>query len=374
MKLKNLLLLFFLVLPFKLFSQNSYYITDSLTNMGVYIENNGSKLNAQFCCVGDKWEVIRYTPYEVKEYRFNGGPVYVAKDIQLKDSVKRVFLERVVEGKTALYYYRGKNTQLFFIEKDSTLFIQLPKEKKSTKSFRDYLLELTADCPEVADAAKLVDYNKADLKEFMNRYQACNPAPFPFIKYGLVAGYEIAKLQAVGDNSENLKLIDFNYKGSATIGAFIDYPLPVRNTSLYVEAYCSKHSYSYNKRTDHQDLFYLANISSLKVPVCIKYTFPSRKIRPFFNAGAIFAYNFDVDSKLLISSIVNQVIYTDMDRLESPIISKGQCGFTAGGGVEYKLNYRNSLFFQLCYSNLYGASSNNTLNTSSIQFSTGINF
>lgn len=374
MKLKKLLLLFILtIIPFNLFCQNDYYITEKSASYGVKIENKGEKQNARYCWIKRNDIYYYYSPDSIKAYGFEKGAYYEAKDILVNDSVKRVFLERILDGKLTLYYYRGEDTKTFFIEKDKTYFVELPKvNKKEHKTYKEYLKELTADCPDISDAIYHAVYSKSGLKRLIERYEKCSSNPYPFLKMGLVAGYEIINIDIIDEASDNIKLIDFNKEANPTIGVFIDYPLFYCDFSLYTEPYFVKHSYSCYKIKDNYDVNFYANISSVKAPVLIKYTFPFKRFRPYLNVGGIFAYNFNQKNGYINSTAFGDkidIIYKDV-----PLFSKWEMGYSLGAGAEYKLNHRNSLFLNLRYSSLKGLSENNSFNNSIIQVSTGFNF
>ena len=170
------------------FGQTEYFSTDSTASHGVELIDGGELINSQFCRVKKGEKTIEYTPYEVEEFGFKNGRVYISKEIQIADSSKRVFMERLHNGNTTLYYYRGKGIKTFFIQKDSTLFIEIPKQDTAKEDYSNQLSNLTNDCPSVLDASKLVRYNKKSLSKFIARYNKCELKPFPSFKYGLTVG------------------------------------------------------------------------------------------------------------------------------------------------------------------------------------------
>ena len=95
---------------------------------------------------------------------------------------------------------------------------------------------------------------------------------------------------------------------------------------------------------------------------CVNNTLPFKELRPFVNAGIVYANHFNTTCKI------------DGNDFKYPIISKTQFGFSAGVGLERKLNYRNSIFLDFRYSELFGVS-NNSLKTTNpaFQFALGVN-
>jgi outer membrane protein W len=360
------------LLPILSFGQNAYFSTDSSTSVGIKLVDGGDLINSQFCQVKKGEKTIQYTPYEVKEFGFKDGRVYVSKEIQIADSSKRVFLERLHKGNTTLYFYRGKGIKTFFIQKDSTLFFEMPKHD-TEEDYSTQLLNLTKDCSNVSDACKLVNYNKKSLSKLISRYNKCELKPFPHFKYGFLIGYEFLRLIPSNEQDDNLEYFDYKYDGGFTIGIFLDNPILVSDFSVHAELLLAKHGYSYNKLVDNKDLDFVANFTSLNIPLLFKYAYPSNKIRPFINAGIIGTY-FIKNETLLYETTINETIIEINDTEITSMISDYQLGYVIGGGLEYELNYKKSLFFELRYNNQYNLEASEFLGNSVFSLLTGINF
>ncbi len=358
------------------FGQTDYYMKDTLVAVGIKLVDNGNLENSKFCQVKNKKGIIKYSPDEIDEYGFKDGRVYVSKEIQVSDSVKKFFLLRLAEGETTLYSLSGTGKKRFFIEKDSSKLFELQKfdPENDHRSFNDYLVGFSSDCPQVNDAAKLVSYNNGSLTKFIRRYNNCDGRPFPHFKYGAMLGLELTRLipTSVEENAY-LKLFDFKYDAGYSFGLFIDHPILVSDFSLHLEAYYSQHRFQLYQHSNGNDYDFAGNLSSIKVPLMIRYTYPTNKIRPFLNAGGIFSFAIENRYSIYEATIGEGVI--EIDRInESPQFDTSQMGYTLGAGIEYKLNYRQSLFFELRTNKLYGFSGPKALNSSEIYFTTGINF
>lgn len=368
--MKHFFLLFFAILfPILIFAQKGYLLTDSTAAYGIKIIDREDFLNSQFCQVKRNDSIFKYTPYEIKEYGFEKGKEYVARNIKINGLSKRVFLERLEKGKATLYYYRGKKIKTFYIEKDSTNLIEIAKEKPFTK----LLLETTSDCSDVADACRLVSFNKMSLSKLISRYNQCESKPFPHFRCGVLLGYNYSKLTALETLSENLKNFNFDFDGSFTLGLYIDNPILVSDFSLHIEFLFSKHGYSYNKLFDDIDMDFVANLTALQMPVLIKYAYPSNKIRPYANAGFIGTYYLE-NEILYYHTAINGDTYTLNEAEMLSLINKFQLSYCLGTGLEYQCNYKKSIFFEVRYSNTIPINQSNTLGFSRINLLTGINF
>ncbi len=353
--------------------QGEYYLTDSIMFSGIKLIDGGDKVNSRYCQVKMKDKVVRYSPYEVMEFGFRDGRIFVSREIQIADSLRRVFLRRLNKGNTHLYYYRDTGIRTYFIEKDSNLVIELPKHNIDNKCYTELLSELTNDCPNVADAAKLVGYGKKSLSTFINRYNTCKARPFPHFKYGLFIGYEFSRLIPSNELSEVYSSFNYHYDGGLAMGLFLDNPILVSDFSLHVEVYFTKHGFSYNRSSPAEDLDLIVNVSSFRIPVWIKYSVPVNRIRPYFYAGALYSYNIKNESNLYMASISDNMILIN-SLTEGSSISKNEIGYGVGFGLEYDLDYRKSIFIEIRHNDLYGITENMSHRNSIFHLTSGINF
>lgn len=379
--------LYFLLIslgPIWLFGQSDYYEIDSLITVGVDVVDGGDMMNAKVCQIEFGKITKQLTPYEVVSYGFKNGRVYVSKMIPTTDSVKLVFLERLVDGKTTLYYYRNEKAGTYYIEKDSSLFTELPRFdiNQPDLKFNDKLSSLTSDCQNITDATKLVKYTNSGIVLLIKRYNACEQRPFPFFKFGVILGPEITKLHAnrniddlYSDPSLNPDFTDFNFENEFGFfaGLFIDIPIFPSDFSIHTDIYINRHSYTYHVGSSQTDLDLTANIASLSCPILFRYTMPYNTFRPFFNAGFCLAYNFINKSSLFKATIKPHSIEIDNVASHS-LFSDFSSGYSVGSGIEYKYNYKRSIFIELRFNKYYSLYSSGALDTSVFQILTSINF
>jgi hypothetical protein len=369
------LLVFFI--PLAASSQSNYFVKDSVTSTGISLVDGKEMVNHRVCRVRDGSTIQEYTPWQVKEYGFRDGRIYLAKDVPLPDSTQRVFLEQLVYRK--LYYYRGKEGKTFFVKTDSVSFAELPKQHKGPDgadiSFRDDLGRLTSDCPLMADAVKLVRYNRTGYKKFMNRYETCEHKPFPFLKFGIIAGYSTSKpVTKPSVSIPEVKQMEFSYDGGFAAGLFLDCPILLSDFSLFASLLFSQHEFSGNTMAmNYVDVDFYGKMSSLQIPVLIRYSYPSNMIRPFVNAGGVFSYNFKTENYLYQATIYNHVIEIS-DVAEISLLQPIMIGFSIGGGAAVKVLPRNWISVEVRYSGLYALQSAQAMDISEIQLTAGISF
>jgi opacity protein-like surface antigen len=359
-----------------LFAQNSYVSTDSVLSVGVRVLDGGDRKNSIICQVKKGRVLYKYKPKEINEYGFKGGRVYVSREIQIGNSMKSVFLERLTKGGISLYYYKGQKEKVFFVEKATTPFAELPIcDKDKRQSFNDILDTLTADCPNVSIAVKHARFNKLSLKKLLNRYNNCELKPFPRLRYGAILGIGASKLMIPSSAlNQVLTQLEFGYSGGFSFGMFIDKPILVSDFSLHTELYYSQHGYSSNKHTENKDIDFVAGTSAVYLPVMIRYAMPYNKIRPFVNAGVNFSYNLTNENRLSMSDLNagnRELVY----EAGISLIPDKYVGYSFGSGIEYKITEKRSLFVELRYTIFLGVFVNTEmLNNSEINITTGINF
>lgn len=346
--LRYFILLFIILLtPYDLFSQSGYYSTDSTTFYGANVLAGNDRQNARICRVEREGEILEFTPDEISEYGFDDGRVFVSRTIQGEEANYKVFLERITNGNVTLYYFKGKKVKTYFLEKDSTLFVELPK-KDDEKSYKDKLIAITGDCSSVSEAGKFVKYKKRSLSKFIQRYNACELKPFPHFRFGAIVGYEYAKILLSNGAIDNFQYFDYDYDRGLAFGIFMEQPIFVSDFSLYVELNYVKHGYSYNRLLDSKDLDFVANLSSLKFPLMLRYRVPTNKVRPYANLGFIGTYNLDNTYTLYDSRILENTIELG-EELGDAFYDSFQLGYCLGAGVEFKIYSKYSLFIEFRY-------------------------
>lgn len=356
------------------FSQKGYFADDTLRTIGVNIIDGGNILNSKICRVKIRDTIVSFTPYEIIEYGISKEKIYQAKDVFINDSNKRVFLEILVKGDATLYYYQDENYETFFFGKDSVTLIEIPRKKDNDKSYyKSVLRDITSDCSGVNDAINLVKYRREPVSLLINRFNDCGDKPFPFFKFGIFGGYEFSKLAKSSlINPTLLEHFDYHSDGFFTVGLFADFPVMPTNFSLHIELYHSSHKFSETGTVGNEVYDLTANQNAVKMPVLLRYSLNKRKTIPFINAGGIAGFNYRAENAIYITNSKNNKI--TIDKLENiSVISQFQYGFSAGMGIEQKINYKNALFFELRLNKLFGQSKN-TLANNELLLITGINF
>jgi hypothetical protein len=356
-------------------AQNDYYATDSLIISGVKLVEGGEIINSRFCQIKKGESIIRFTPEEITEYGFGNGVSYFSREIKLNGTPVRVFLRRLVQGKINLYSFKNELVRMYIIEDENMMLTYIPiKEFTTRQNYRDVLSQAMADCPATENTIKLVRFNHHSMTELVNRYNNCIDKPFPYFRFGILAGYQLSRLNVPGKFKNDLTYqFKYKYESSIHAGAFAEIPIRTSDFSVFTEVSFSKVGYSYTRRTNRTDVDFVTNLVSATIPLMLRYNMPVNKVRPFFQMGGSIQAHIRNESMLFETNIERNTA-TIVMIASSPLQSNINPGLTAGTGLEFKLNYKRSLFFEARYSYFPLISIHDKLESSQINLNTSINF
>jgi hypothetical protein len=352
--------------------QNSYFQTDTSFTSGARILEGRYFDYFQKCRVYSDGKITEYSPYQVTQYGLANGTEYFARDIDLPGAPHRVFLEQIVNGKVSLYYYSDSQNNRYFIEKDSTSLAVIPQNNnKGDTQLSAFLEGISGDCRAVSETAGSVKYNRLYLTRFVESYNNCTAMVLPHTRYGLILGVGGRKPAPSRNNSErSLGYFDYRYRSSPTAGLFMNLPVRLSDLSVQVELLFSRSGFAYTASTEEIKYDIEGTINTLKMPFMLRYTHSSPRLKPYVNGGFVFAYNVKTDITLRQESLNGLPVIPVSDY--SAFVRKVQPGFTAGGGLEYRLSEKHSVFLDLRYDNLASLAAGSFLNSSGLTLTTGI--
>lgn len=103
----------------------------------------------------EKSETVKYSPYELSEYRIDNGRCFSTIDLP---EGGRIFAEYLVKGKINLYYTTDATGDHYFVQKEGDILRQLPEEETMIHTEKGYfyrqpfllkglLMTLTTEAP-----------------------------------------------------------------------------------------------------------------------------------------------------------------------------------------------------------------------------------
>lgn len=358
-------------------SSIDYYVKDSVGYYGVRLLDYGLQNNCQACVVLiNKAENVEksYSPKEVSEYGIGAELSYVAKDIFLNNAWKRVFLERKMIGAITLYHYRDAKTDLFYLQRDSGLLIELPKKSALGNSFRAQLADYTKDCSVISATNIPIGYTMRSITKYLKRYQSCTFIAPPKFRAGVSIGLGFTKLVPSPLMVDpDIRNFQFHYDEGTTLGFFVDQPLFRSNFSLHASCDLTQVAFSYTHQGGQIVSDLAANVFSLELPIQLRYVFPLKLIRPYLEVGGLASWNFLHENAFREINVYDRRIEL-IRQLPTNFIDAHYLGFSIGGGAEMKINSNHWMHLTLRYDRSKGLSDNSFVGFSRYNLTTGFTF
>ncbi|MBF9219984.1 outer membrane beta-barrel protein [Hymenobacter ruricola] len=313
-------------------------------------------------------DVSSYTPAQIRGYGFTGGREFRSQLLATTDSVQYayvappapVFMELLATGPLALYRMRSKaGVDRYFVASASEqtprppaeLVAQRPAESqgvtrayRNIRLYRSVLTELMADCEAARLQIASLPFTASALTAIVQGYNTCRVpaaaiaaaaatavAQSPVssarqrVRYGLLLGAETSHLTADGEGI----LVTGRFVSSPlpTLGLSADIPISSlsEKLSLRFEAlveqqrYLDTYSRGVNFGGAHQRT--RLDLTYLRLPLLVRYTYPTGRLRPFAQAGVSYArrLRFDTSLQTGYANRAGVIEYNDSKTLEEEV-------------------------------------------------------
>jgi len=331
------------------FGQTGYYLTDSATSQGVMLVDAKREVNANFCQVKIKEDVVVFTPYQVIEYGFNeSGRVYESYEVVYNSVPARFFLERIVTGKINLYYLNSHGNIRFYIKNNkSTNLEEIPQNEKDCRTF---LEKYVRDSPGAIGDLTHLKYNEYSLVQFLTNYLNGQNRPLPRFHFGFRLGLDATQFSPVY-NLSTFTEIDFETYRNLSAGVYMDLPIKSSPFSIAPELNYKENHFVKAFFVNKLEYDLIMNYSSLNIPVFLRYSFLNKKCSPYIQAGPLYSRTIRNATRLLeYNESENDVAIVIKN---APVLSNNMGGFTLGSGIISNYGKKISLFGEVRYSQLY---------------------
>jgi len=319
------------------YAQNDYYATDSSLFSGVSIVNGGFENGKRIIKVSSADKIFKFSADDIKEYGLVDGTRYFSKEIKFIANNHKVFLELLSTGKYKLYMYSEGKTPRFFIEKENSFFTELIKDNHQYKA---QLKTIFNSNPHVSDNIKLLKFKRKYLIRLLDNLNKNLNRPIPHTKIGLSTIFNQTSLNVPDDIANKyLSGLSFEKNNSFGVGLYIDTPIEMSNLTLNVGLNYQKSSFSTNSQKNNTETDIVVNISSLDIPLLLRYTITKFRWMPFFNLGGNFGRTIRYSDEFYLSER-NENIITIQKVEDLKLLNKNMVGFSLGTGFQYRLNYR----------------------------------
>lgn len=282
--------------------------------------------------------VTEYSPRQLRGYGLTGDRLYQAETVVLTDSLQRQtllnvtadtlrrpsFLEVLVQGPASLLYLRDeRNNDHYYLKMQGQPVQELVQTtrqvvdagvtyQRKSDEFRRTLAASMQQCMAVQPVITTVRYDQAGLIRVVRSYNECvgGVSALPasasrknHVRLGVVAGGESSRMQ-----------LDYNYLGlPTTINMQGDAQLVVgltlnirltglnKNISARLEALYEKQRYESGPvipANITQGREFRIALTSIRLPLLVRYTYPKGSIRPFAQVGYSFSHLSRADNEV----------------------------------------------------------------------------
>lgn len=362
--------------------RKGYIITAQDTLKGL-VDYRGDKRNALLCAfkTDHKAPIQKFSPAQLTGYGFEQGKRYEAHTLP-GTGKSTVFLQVLVKGPASLYAHRDTTSRdRFYLTMGDSLQemkenFRYEKDKQGRLiKFSDlhYRKKLAANfraCSTLFSQIQQTRLKGSALINTVAAYNRCVNQDEPFYVQplarsrftgGVVAGLNYAALKLTGfsywNNPEG-----FTSSTQPQAGVYGNLTLPRVNEklSLQGELLVTKNKFTANftqagnfGRVNHYDLLF--DLTYVKAPVQVRYTFPVGRNRPFLNVGVMNGYAVGVKQESVMNSTLGSTSYNETKPAVENFRKYSQ-GFTGGFGWQFARRENKVMLLELRYESSNGFS------------------
>ena len=346
----RLTLLLLLIIVGSSYGQNDFrsgfVITLDNDTIHGQVKYRSNSKNYESCIFkGEKGEV-EYYPNQILGFGYNNDKFFSSQIIE------RFFVEVLVIGEISLYKSRDK----YHIKKDTSFFdIKSITEEvkidgkigtKETSRWRGILTYLISDC--LRNPSRLtsnIKLNEKSLTRLIVKYNKCTAteltefkASKPWTKFDFGVALGVSRSEITTDGSGSFSYLDDSYSSiDPSIGVLVAISSPRITEKIAFQGglYFLKSSYSSlvelkGSSTQLHDTF--IDLTTLSIPLSLKYSFPEKKYGFYLQGGINYDYHLNTGTRLLSEQIKGNVVNT-FPESSAFEVSDSQIGYWGGIGI-----------------------------------------
>ena len=328
--------------------RDGFIITQGNDTIKGKVDYRSNSKNYESCVITNKQGTIEYYPNQIN------GFGYVNDKFFSSQIVEGSFVEVLVLGKISLYRTR-KN---YLLQKGDNFYgleykkIEIEIDGKSWfvndnrwKGITSYLI---SDCLSNSNSqVSNLDLNEKSLAKLITKYNKCSEAeftefkakkPWTQIDFGLSVGIGISSIK-IGDESGTFSYLNESYSSiDPSIGFLLSIYSPRINERIAFQSELNfiKSSFSalVELSGEHKEFYdTFIDLSTLSVPLSLKYSFPDNKYGTYFQGGVNYDYHLKGQTRLLSEKVYGNVVNT-FPEAEAFKIKSSQMGIWGGIGLQ----------------------------------------
>jgi hypothetical protein len=352
--------------------RNGFIITIGNDTIYGQVDYRTNARNYQSCIFKNDNEIKEYSPQQINGFGYVNDKYFSSKIIEGS------FVEALVMGELSLYKFKS----FFLIRKNEGEIFKLETKEKSSyvdgvqliiedNKWKGIISYLIFDCfPNSNILVRDMRLEEKDLTQLILKYNGCKQSDFKDFKknrpwYKIDLGASIGLIRSSIDiNNESGQfsyLANLYTSFDPTFGLILASSSPRISERLAIqsEVYITKSSYSgLVKLPGSTTRFYdtYINLTTVSVPISIKYSVPVKKYFLCVQGGINYEYNVRTNTRLLSEIVYNHVVNT-LPETTAFEIKKSLLGFWGGVGILKSFNRfkasANIRYYQMANMNEY---------------------
>lgn len=216
-----------------------------------------------------------------------------------------------------------------------------------------------SDSPEISPRIPRTTYNEKSLTDLVEMYNRSMKStvviykqnkPWVHARFGITGGLISSKIVLEANNSLFDHLGPFERSNSPLVGVSFEILAPRFNEkmSVHTDFLFSKSNYdSFNEKDmfgKNTKNYVTIDMTHLKIPVGLRYTFKGKKLSSFVNVGL--SETFTLSSQSDWIQEVRYITLFDTYQNEALVLSKSQPGFWGGAGISKSVGKKMNIFVE----------------------------
>ncbi len=313
------------------------------------IDYRSNAKNYESCLFMKNDIITEYSPTQIVGYGFVNDKFFSSA------IVEKLFVEVLVYGKISLFRLKYN----FFVRKNEGEIIELESNQNEVSidgkqgivennRWRGIISYFISDCLSNSNQiTKILELNEKSLTKLITRYNKCTGIDFtvfkenkPWTKFevGASVGLSSTFIKINNDRAQYDYLGDAYNSTDPNLGIIVAISSPRIAEKLVVqgEIHIVNSSYSalveLNKsyQTEFHDTY--IDLTTISVPVSVKYSFPEKKYSFYTQAGINYNFNIKTETKLLTETVSNNIVNTSPETIAF-VINNTQIGYWGGIGL-----------------------------------------
>jgi len=349
--------------------QEAFYITWDNDTVHGLINNRAGAGNSLNCLFkkDESSNPVKYSPDDILGYRFADGQYYMSKKINIENKEAQVFVEFLVDGISNLYFYRDLDHYFYIIENENGELLELYKEeveenidgkgqvKRDTYRHIRMLKLAFADCMEIQPQVERADLTHKSLIKLTRNYHeyVCQDEEECIVYEKKLSPTKIYFAPIVGINASSLRfdkgfysLFTYDQNLNLMFGMQVNLVMPRihERISLQLDLLYGNNDY-YGSYNNYYELYINNNL--FQTSFLVKYSFPSRKIRPTFAIGILKNFILNLKPIAMVDNVPGSS--PEESELDDIYMATNHIGAVAQIGLDYRVLKNRLLFTNLRY-------------------------